>query len=162
MTKLEKKTLYIETSVVSYLTARPSANLIAAANQRMTIDWWEGQRSKFDPKISKLVIEEAGRGHLEAAERRLAALAGIAVLDITDDAVRLSKELLRGGALPIKALDDAIHVAVSAVHGVDFLLTWNCRHIDNAEIKPVIREICEHSGHRCPEICTPRELMGVS
>jgi hypothetical protein len=157
-----KKTVYIETSVVSYLTARPSANLLAAANQKMTTDWWEDRRARFNLSISKLVLEEAGKGHPEAAARRLAALDGIAVLEITDNAVKLSKVLLSQGALPAKALDDSIHVAVAAVHGIDFLLTWNCRHIDNAEMKPIIREICERSGHRCPEICTPQELMGVN
>jgi hypothetical protein len=162
MKMIQKKTLYIETSVVSYLTARPSANLLAAANQKMTIDWWEDHRSRFDLRISKLVLEEAGKGHPKAAARRLAALEEITVLDVTDKAVRLSKALLKDGALPAKALDDSVHVAVSTVHGIDFLLTWNCRHIDNAEMKPVIREICERSGHRCPEICTPQELMGVS
>jgi hypothetical protein len=118
-----KKTLYIETSVVSYLTARPSANLLAAANQKMTADWWEDRRDRFDLSISKLVLEEARKGHPEAAARRLAALAGIAALDITDNAVELSRVLLREGALPAKALDYSIHVAVSAVHGIDFLLT---------------------------------------
>lgn len=155
------KRLYVETSVVSYLTARPSANLLVAANQKITVDWWATRKREFVSYVSNVVLEEAGRGDSVAASQRLEALAGIPVLDITDDAVALSREFVNRGALPSKALDDALHVAISAVSEMDFLLTWNCRHIDNAEIKPVIRRICQENGHQCPEICTPQELMGV-
>jgi predicted nucleic acid-binding protein len=155
-----KDSIYVETSVVSYLTSRPSSDLLASAWQKATVDWWETQRSRFDLYTSEVVLEEAARGETEAAARRLEALSGIAILEINEAALALSKALLQEGALPVKALNDSLHVAVSAVHGIDYLLTWNFRHLDNAEIKPLIRRVCISNGHACPEICTPQELMG--
>nr|VFK50712.1 MAG: Predicted nucleic acid-binding protein, contains PIN domain [Candidatus Kentron sp. TC]VFK59829.1 MAG: Predicted nucleic acid-binding protein, contains PIN domain [Candidatus Kentron sp. TC] len=153
--------LYIETSIVSYLTARPSGSLTAAAWQKETMDWWKIQRGRFSLCISDLVFEEASRGDGNAVKRRLAVLEGIEVLPLTDEAVRLSKALVENGGVPEKALDDALHIAIAAVHGIDYLLTWNCRHIDNAETKPIIRKICREQGFSCPEIATPIELMGA-
>ena len=162
MIAMAKKTVYIETSIVSYLTARPTSDLLAAAWQKITVDWWDTQRSRFDLYTSDITAEEAGRGNPEAAARRLEALSGIPILPITEVVVVLSKALVQGRALPAKALDDALHIAISAVHSVDYLLTWNYRHLDNAETKPIIRNVCTIHGHVCPEICTPQELMGVS
>jgi len=158
---MDKKTVYIETSIVSYLTARPSSDLLAAAWQKATVDWWDTQRYRFDLYVSDIVIEEAGKGDHKAAARRLDALVGIPLLTITDAVLALSKVLIQDGALPRKAIDDSLHIALSAVHGIDYLLTWNYRHIDNAETKPIIRSVC--AANRCayPEICTPHELMGV-
>ena len=153
--------VYIETSIISYLTARPSNNLIAAAWQKETIDWWEKQKDRFKVYISEVVIEEASRGDESAASRRLAALEDIEILQLNERSISLSKALIAEGGIPTKALDDALHVAIAAVEEVDFLLTWNCRHIDNAETKPKIRKIIESHGFRCPEIATPIELMGV-
>ena len=155
-------TIYIETSIVSYLTARPSNNLTTAAWKNETIDWWESQRKRFTLYVSQVVIEEAERGDSEAASRRISALSGIEVLSLNDDALSLSKALIMEGGVPQKALDDALHISIAAVHSIDFLLTWNCKHIDNAEMKPKIRDICEKYGFRCPEIATPIELMGVN
>ena len=156
------KTVYIETSVVSYLTARPTADLLAAAWQKVTLDWWETQRNRFDLYTSEVTVREAGRGDREAGARRLAVLADISLLPITEAVGPLADALVRGGAFPDKAMNDALHVAVAAVHGVDYLLTWNYRHLDNAETKPAIRDTCSRHGHAGPEICTPRELMGGS
>lgn len=153
--------VYIETSIIGYLTARPTSNLIAAAWQKETLDWWETQSGRFSRYISDLVIEEASRGDGAAASRRLAALAGLEVLPITEEASHLAKWLLQEGGVPHKALDDALHISIAAVHGMNYLLTWNCRHIDNAETKPKIRAICHAHGFTCPEIATPIELMGV-
>jgi len=153
--------IYIETSIISYLTARPSNNLIAAAWQKETIDWWDTQKGRFDLYISEVVIEEASRGDKSAASRRLAALEGIEVLQLNNASIELSKTLIEEGGIPKKALDDALHVAIAAVQDIDFLLTWNCRHIDNAEMKPKIRKIIKAHGYKCPEIATPIELMGV-
>lgn len=158
---MERKLVYIETSIVSYLTARPTNDLLAAAWQKATIDWWDTQRSRFDLYTSSVVSEEAGRGSAEAAARRLQALSGIPLLAITDEVVALSKALIDRGALPTKAIGDSLHIAVSAVHAIDYLLTWNCRHIDNAEMKPVVRSVCAEHGYASPEICTPQELMGA-
>ena len=157
---MENKTVYIETSVVSYLTARPTGDLLAAAWQKITVDWWDTQRSRFDLFTSDITIEEAGRGNPEAGALRLKALSGIPILPTTEAVVGLAKALLQGRALPAKALNDALHVAASAVHGIDYLLTWNYRHLDNAETKPVIRAVCTRYGYDSPEICTPQELMG--
>ena len=158
---MDKKTVYIETSIVSYLTARPTSDLLAAAWQKTTVDWWDTQRNRFDLYTSDVTVEEAGRGNLEAAAQRLEALSGIPILPITEAVVALSKELLQGKALPSKALDDSLHMAISAVHGVDYLLTWNFRHLDNAETKPIIRSVCSIHGYTSPEICTPQELIGA-
>ena len=157
---MTNKTVYIETSVVSYLMARPTADLLAAAWQKVTLDWWETQRNRFDLYTSAVTVQEAGRGDREARAKRLAALADIPVLPITEAVGPLATALVRDAALPEKAVKDALHVAVAAVHGVDYLLTWNYRHLDNAETKPAIRDTCAHDGHPAPEICTPRELIG--
>jgi predicted nucleic acid-binding protein len=154
------KTVYIETSIVSYLTALPARDLVAAAWQNATSQWWETRRQRFELFTSQLVVEEAGEGHPEAAQRRLRILAGIPHLSLPDPVTDLAAALLAEGALPEKAADDALHVAVCAYHGVDYLLTWNFRHIANAEMKPLMRSVCAVHGHKCPEICTPLELMG--
>ena len=155
------KRVYIETSVISYLTARPSRQILAAAWQQVTQEWWDKHRTRFDLFASELVLAEAGQGDPDAAQKRIEKLKGIPDLEVTSDVVVLAKKLVADGALPNDAMDDAMHVAVSAVHGVDYLLTWNCRHLDNAELKPLIRSVCAVAGYRCPEICTPQELMGI-
>jgi len=161
LVSVDRKKVYIETSIVSYLTARPSSDLLAAAWQKVTIDWWDTQRQRFDLFVSDIVVEEAGRGGNMAADRRLEALAAIPLLELTEEVLAFSEDLIRAGALPRKALGDSLHIAVSAVHGIDYLLTWNYRHIDNAETKPLIRKVCLANSYSYPEICTPQELMGV-
>ena len=158
---MDRKTVYIETSILSYLTARPSGDLLAVAWQKVTIDWWDTQRDRFDLYVSDIVLEEAGRGDNVASARRLEALSGIPLLAITDEVLALSEALIQAGALPKKAIGDSLHIALSAVHGVDYLLTWNYRHIDNAETKPITRMVCVANGYGYPEICSPQELMGV-
>jgi predicted nucleic acid-binding protein len=155
-----KPKVYIETSVISYLTSRPTNQITAAAWRQATLDWWSFQRSRFDLFVSELVVEESEQGNPEAAQRRLDAMNEIPRLAVTNGVSELADALLNDGALPGVASDDAMHVAVAAWHGVDYLLTWNCRHIDNAEKKPVIRKVCALKGYTCPEICTPLELMG--
>ena len=157
---MTKKTVYIETSVVSYLTARPTANLLAAAWQKVTLDWWETRRSGFELYTSEVTVQEAGRGDREARARRLAVLADIPLLPISGAVAPLAAALVRETALPAKAANDALHVAVAGVHGVDYLLTWNYRHLDNAETRPDLRNTCARHGYAGPEICAPGELMG--
>jgi predicted nucleic acid-binding protein len=154
------KRVYIETSVISYLVARPSRNLLTAAWQELTRQWWDNRRSRFELFTSELVSAEASLGDPDAARRRSEKLRGISDLAVTDSTVALAKKLVDAGALPKEAVDDAMHLAVAAVHGIDYLLTWNCRHLDNAELKPLMRSVCAVAGYRCPEICTPQELMG--
>jgi len=154
------KTVYIETSIVSYLTARPARDLLAAAWQNATTRWWDTQRRQFELFTSQLVIEEASLGDEEMASRRLDVLTPLPHLSMPAEVTELAGYLLADGALPHAATDDALHVAVSAYHGIDYLLTWNCRHIDNAQTKPIMRSVCAIHGYTCPEICTPLELMG--
>ena len=116
---MDKKTVYIETSIISYLTALPSRDLLAAAWQKVTIDWWDTQRDRFDLYTSDMVMEEAGRGDDSAVFRRLEALAGISSLEITDEVVALSEALIDAKALPPTAVGDSLHIALSAVHGLD-------------------------------------------
>lgn len=157
-----KKSVYIETSIASYLTARPTGALVAAAWQSVTSEWWATRRHLFDLYTSDLVLDEASKGNSDAAARRLDALRDLTRLALTDEVAELASVLLEGGALPSVAADDATHIAISAVHRIDYLLTWNCRHIDNAETKPLIRRLCAARGFDCPEICTPQELMGLA
>jgi len=153
-----KASVYIETSVFSYLTARPSNDLRAMANQSATSEWWETQRSNYSVFVSDLVISEAGKGHPEAAERRLAAIADLPLLQISPEVRILAQALIESHALPPKAEADAYHVAIAVVNGVEYLLTWNCTHIANAHTRPKIEATCRTYGYEPPVICTPLEL----
>jgi predicted nucleic acid-binding protein len=155
-----KEKVYIETSVISFLTSRPSQNIVAAAWQSITIDWWEMRRSHFDIYISELVYEEATRGDPAAVSKRIEVMKGIPYLQITDEVVNLAKMIIKPGPLPKKALNDALHLATAAVHKLDYLMTWNCRHLDNAELKPKVRNLLIMNDFNVPEICTPQELLG--
>jgi hypothetical protein len=152
--------VYLETTVISYLTARPSRTVVGAAHQQLTIDWWEQRRHEFDLVVSELVLREAEAGDPEAAKRRLAVLAGIPRLALTDDAVSLATEFLQRRVLPSKAYEDGLHIALATVHDVDYLLTWNCAHIANPEIQAKLAEFLEERGLFLPFICTPEELLG--
>src|SRR2546428_612923 len=123
-----KERVYVETSIVSYLSARTSRDVVVAAHQRMTRQWWRG-RGKYSLLISQVVLDEAALGDPTARSRRLRALHGIPILPLTDDATSLAGELVQRGALPKKATVDALHIAIAAAHQVDYLLTWNCKHI---------------------------------
>lgn len=153
-----KQSLYLETTIVSYLTALPSHDLVVAAHQQVTRDWWE-TRSAFELYMSQFVLDEAGAGDREAAERRMAALADIPLLDLTPDVRLVAGEILRLGGMPSKAYVDALHVAVAAAHGIDYLLTWNCTHIANPMLRGRIEAICRATGFEPPVICTPVEFM---
>jgi len=150
--------VYIETSVISYLTARPTNDLRAMANQNATIEWWETQRSKYDLVVSEFVITEAGFGNTEAASRRLAAMKDIMELQATEEVRSLGKALISRGAIPAKAEIDAYHVAIAAINGIEYLLTWNCTHIANDHTRPKIEAACRAFGYEPPIICTPDEL----
>jgi hypothetical protein len=152
-----KPRVYVETSILSYLTALPSRDIIRAARQQLTVDWW-ARRDDFDLFVSEPVLAEARRGDPGAAARRLAATEGIEVLSGTDEAEALAAALLKAAAMPLKAAIDAAHVAIATVHGLDFVLTWNCTHIANATMRPRIEAVCQDNGFRPPVICTPEEL----
>ncbi len=151
--------LYLETTVPSYLVARPSSDLIVAAQQQQTRDWWERRRADFDIQISQVVLDEAGAGDKQMAGKRLELLRPFPLLTINPQAVHLARELVRRGPLPAKAARDATHIALSAIYGMHFLMTWNCAHIANAEMFGKMAEVCRAHGFDCPVICTPAELL---
>ncbi len=154
-----KRKIYVETSVISYLTARPSKTIIGAAHQQITLAWWE-LRSDYELLVSQSVWQECAAGDPVAAEKRLAALEGIAVLGVTQEMIGLAEALIQEAIIPAKAIEDALHIAVSTLHHVDFLLTWNCRHIANPVIQEKIAVYLEQLGLFLPIICTPEELLG--
>ena len=155
-----KQSVYIETSVVSYYTSRLSGDLITAARQKLTHEWWEYSRQQFDTYISMLVLQEASGGDPSAAEKRLNALSGMPVLKITGESETLAEILVKDGPVPEKYSEDALHIALATVNVTDFLLTWNLSHINNAQIKTEIVTIIEKNGYKCPCICSPDELTG--
>ena len=154
-----KETVDVETSVFSYLTARPSNDLRAMANQNTTVEWWETRRPNYSIFASDLVISEASRSHPAAAQRRLAAIADHPLLQVSEKVRALAQALIESHALPEKAEADAYHVAIAAVNGVAYLLTWNCTPIANAHARPKIETTRGALGYEPPVICTPLELM---
>ena len=154
-----RPTAYIETSVVSYLTARPSRDVVIAAYQEVTREWWRNAPDRFDLVASALVVAEAGAGDPDAARVRLEALEAVALLDATRNAENLAHSLVDLGAVPGRAADDAAHIAIAATNGVDFLVTWNFRHIANAAMRARIEQVCRQTGYEPPVICTPNELL---
>ena len=154
-----KPTAYIETSIISYLTARPSRDVVVTAYQQVTHDWWSNARDRFDLVASELVIAEASAGDTNAARARLAALNAVALLDATEDAANLTQKLLEQGAVPHTAAEDAAHIAIAVTNGVHYLVTWNFRHIANAAMRSHIERVCRQAGYEPPIICTPNELM---
>lgn len=155
-----KRTVYLETSIVSYLTARLSSDIITAGHQLTTLDWWETQREKFDVLASELVIQEAALGDTQMAQKRLEVLNGIEILAVTSEARDLAKTLVAKNALPQKAALDALHISIAAVEKVDFLATWNFKHIANARMKAKIEEAIRAEGFAPSQICTLEELSG--
>lgn len=154
------ESVYVETTVVSYLVARPSRDLIVAAHQQATQDWWLAQRSAFACYVSQIVLDEASGGDRTEVAKRLAAVSTLPVLSATDASEGLARELITRGVIPPRAAGDAAHIAVAAAHGIDYLLTWNCRHLANAQIKRRVAAVCQRLGAQAPVICTPEELMG--
>jgi hypothetical protein len=155
-----RRTVYVETSVFSYLAGRPSRDLIVAARQQRTHTWWRTRRAAFDLYVSQVVIDEARAGDPRLAATRSEFLAGVPTLDMSDGVADLAGALISGVPLPRKAAADAAHSAVATYHRIDFLLTWNLAHIANAELRPRIEAACRASGYSAPILCTPDELMG--
>jgi hypothetical protein len=151
--------VYIETTFVSYLTARPSRDVVIAGHQQTTHEWWDTRRESYELCVSQLVLGEAGAGDPQAAQERLAVLNAMTLLETTPEALALAKELIQAGALPATAADDALHIAIAATNGVPYLLTWNCRHLANATMRPMIESVCTAKGLKAPIICTPEELL---
>ncbi len=154
-----KPTVYIETSVVSYLTGRPARDVVVAAHQELTRQWWETRFGEFELLISELVREEAAQGDQKAAAKRLSFIEKLSVLEINDPAIVLAEELVQNGPIPQKYGADALHIAISSTNGIDYLLTWNCKHLANAALRHKVEMCVEEAGYTCPVICTPEELM---
>lgn len=157
---MDKPSVYVETSIISYLTAPPSRDLIVAGHQQLTTEWWRRRRHSFQVVASPLVLREALLGNPEAAQKRQAVIAGLPLLQIRPEARELARRFVDGGPLPSKAEADAAHISLAAVHGVEYLLTWNCKHIANAEMQPALTRIANAQGYTLPILCTPEQLMG--
>jgi len=152
------ETVYIETTIVSYLVANPHRDPILAAHQHLTRQWWQDQRAAYHCLVSGETLTEAARGDVEQARLRLEALQGLPVLPVSEEVEHLADAILQSGSLPAGARSDAIHVAAATLAGVDFLLTWNCRHLANPHLQKQLRALMATRGLTLPEICTPIKL----
>ena len=152
--------VYIENSIVSYLRQGPSAQIVAAARQLLTRRWWEHERQNYELVTSQYVLDEAALGDPTLVAERLQALADVPLLELPSDVPRIAAEIVQRGILPTDALVDALHIAVAAFHEVESLLTWNCKHIANAQVVPRIRDLLLELGYAVPIVCTPEEMVG--
>ena len=153
--------VYIETTVISYLTSRPNRDVIIAGHQQVTHEWWQTCRGKFDLVASQLVFQEATAGDPGAAREPLEVLQNLVLLEVSEEALALAQEFIRAGAVPEDAAEDALHLAIAVTNGVEYLLTWNCRHLANALMRTKIEEVCRSLGYEPVVICTPEELLEV-
>ena len=153
--------VYIETTVISYLTSRPNRDVVTAGHQQVTHEWWQTCRDRFDLVASQLVFQEASAGDPGAARERLEVLQNLVLLEVSEEALALAQEFIRAGAVPEDAAEDALHLAIAVTNGVEYLLTWNCRHLANALMRTRIEEVCRSLGYDPVVICTPEELLEV-
>ena len=156
---MAKKKVYVETTVISDATALPTNDLVLMGRQVSSRKWWNSASELFELYCSDVVTREAGRGDTEAARRRLVALEGMPRLLVSPEALALAERLIRGRAVPKEFPDDALHIAIATVNKMDFLVSWNFKHISNAQTIPLIKQICTECGYACPEICTPYQLQ---
>jgi len=154
------RTVYLETSFIGYLTAHPSRMIIAAAHQQITRDWWSRKRTDFELVISELVVRECAAGDPEAARRRLDVIAGIGRLEINERVEQIALGLVQRGLVPPQVAEDALHIAIAAAHGADYILTWNFKHIANPMMQRRIAGFLDEMGVPLPFVCTPEELLG--
>lgn len=156
-----KPTVYIETTIVSYLTARPSRDLIVAGHQQITAEWWEDVRPKVDCFLSPFVIQEASRGDSVMVEKRLESIADIPVLAQNETVDELAQRYFVKMSIPERAKIDAFHLAIAAAYEMDYLLSWNCRHIASAQVQRTIQKMNDEFEIQTPVMCTPEALMVV-
>jgi len=152
-------TVYIETSIISYLRQRPSSQVVMAARQLLTHQWWNDERSKYELVASQYVIDEASAGDPTLAAKRLESLDGVPLLPLDPTIAQIAEEIMNRAILPTKARTDALHIAMVAHHRIQYLLTWNCRHIANATILPRIHKLFNDLSIPIPIICTPEEMV---
>jgi len=153
-------TVYIETSIVSYLRQKPSSQVVTAARQLLTHRWWDDERDHYELVVSQYVVDEAAAGDPSLAAERLEILDGIPLLPPAPEISQIANEIMSLGVLPEKAQVDALHIAAVAHHRIQYLLTWNCKHIANARILPRIHDLLTSLHIPIPVICTPEELLG--
>lgn len=154
-----KQRIYIETSIISYLTSNPSRDVVISANQILVKEWWEEHRNKFDLYISEIVYDESEKGDEKMAKKRLKLIEDLPFLDFEARAKDLAKEILKQDILPQKAAYDVFHISIATIHEVDFLLTLNCKHIANAFILRRVEKVCRDFGYEPPIVCTPQEIL---
>jgi hypothetical protein len=157
-----KPSIYIETTIIGYLAMRMSGVLRVAANQQTTRDWWDNHRQRFDLFVSRYVVDECSDGDPVAAQERLVYLDGIPLLEVSAEADLLAESLLKNVPLPAKVAVDAFHISVAAVNGIQYLLTWNCKHIANPSLRLRIEALCRAMGYEPPVMCTPQELLEIN
>lgn len=155
-----KQKLYLETTIPSYLVSNPSRDIVVAGHQEITRIWWKNRRKDFDIYISQFVIDEISAGDPVQSKKRLDSIASLSQLEITDEVLFLAQDILSIGIIPAKAATDAAHIAIASIHGMDYLMTWNCAHIANAAIFNSVKKVCIENGYLFPTICTPEELLG--
>ncbi|MBI5214469.1 MAG: type II toxin-antitoxin system VapC family toxin [Ignavibacteriae bacterium] len=155
-----KQSVYIETSVISYLTAKPSRDIIVVAHQQITTEWWSERKNNYRLFVSEIVFQEASKGDVEAASKRMETIKSLEMLSLTENARELTRIIINKGIVPIEHVEDALHIAIASVHEMDYLLTWNCKHIANAEIQKDLKKLVHESGYTLPVLCTPEELLG--
>ena len=156
-----KPTVYIESSVVSYLTAQVSRDLVVAAHQQLTAEWWQQALPQFEPFVSSVVLEEIAKGDPEAAKKRMNSVATFGIPEVSPEVRDLAESYFTAIEMPEKARADAYHLALAVWHGMDYLVTWNCTHIASGKVKLIVQKINAGRGIESPIICTPEELMEV-
>lgn len=152
------ESVYIETTILSYLVSRPSRDIIVAARQEITRDWWEYSMSSFDCVISQIVLDEIAAGDPNHAAKRMERASSLGVLAVSEPCLELARLYLERGYVPKTEIRDALHIAVAVIWKMDYLLTWNCKHIANAHSLRQLRKFSENQGHEFPQVCTPEEL----
>lgn len=151
--------VYVETSILSYLAARPGRDAVTAGRQIVTRRWWETEREKYRLVVSEAVEAECERGDPEVVKRRQHLLEGVSLFPVDERILGVAKLLVVPRALPEKAATDAVHIAAAAVEECEFLLTWNFRHIANVRIRREVERILANHGYTKTTICTPEELV---
>ena len=159
---MAKQKVYIETSVVSYYASRPSRDLVIAARQETTRELWPMLVNRFDRYISMLVLMEINKGDPTAVNERKKVISDLPVLDVTPESESLAEAIVSEGLIPERFGEDSLHIALAVVNGMDYLVTWNFRHLNNALIKIHIMRFIEKQGYVAPVICSPDELLGDS
>lgn len=158
---MTKSSVYLETTVIGHLVGRMHSDPVIAGRQTVTREWWNVAKERFRLIVSQVVVDECAAGDAQAAEERLAALHDLEFLPNSDDAKSLAALLIERGAVPVSEPRDALHISIAAASGVEYLLTWNFKHIANATTRDLIEQTCRDAGWEPPTICTPDELSGA-